>query len=248
MDNLPFVTDSLEGIEEDYQELYSKQDDGSFKFQKPQELLNAKKHEKEKRQAKSSEVAEMQAQLKSIQDERKAEKDAISAEKQRIEMESHKKNGDFEALEKSWSEKTEKQKEEFETKLGQSREIIGELTVGQTAQGLATELAGEDAHLLLPVIKKRLRSEISEGKASTRVLDAQGLPSSLTLDELKSEFYNNTQYSRIIVGSRGSGGGANGSNAKSGGSAQKTMTRASYEALSLNDRPNLRKEGITLTE
>lgn len=248
MDNLPFVTDSLDGIDEDFKELYSKQEDGSFKFQKPQELLNAKKHEKTARQAKAEELAEMQTRMKVIEDDRKAEKDAAEAERQRIEMESHRKKGDFEALEKSWQEKNAKIAEDFQSQLDQRNSIIGNLTVGQAAQTLASKLAGEDAHLILPALKQRLRSEINDGRASTRVLDTAGNPSALTLDELRTEFYNDKQYSRIIVGSNGSGGGADGSNAKGGGSSQKTITRAAYEAIPLGDRPNLKAEGITLKD
>tara|TARA_R110000765_G_scaffold151328_4_gene253950 strand:- start:76 stop:822 length:747 start_codon:yes stop_codon:yes gene_type:complete len=248
MDNLPFVTDSLDGIDEEFKELYSKQEDGSFSFQKPQALLNSKNHEKQKGKETKAAFNEIQERMKALEDERKAEKDAAEAERQRIEMESHRKKGDFEALEKSWQEKNAKISEDFQSQLDQRNSIIGNLTVGQAAQSLASKLAGEDAHLILPALKQRLRSEINDGRASTRVLDTAGNPSALTLDELRTEFYNDKQYSRIIVGSNGSGGGADGSNAKGGGSSQKTITRAAYEAIPLGDRPNLKAEGISLKD
>ena len=242
-DNLPLVADSLDGIDKEFQELYSKQDDGSFKFQTPKELLSAKQHEKKARQTNATEITGLKDQLNELINERKAEKDAIAAEKQRIEMEGHKKKGDFEALENSWKEKNATLESDFNTRLAASQSIIGDLTVGQTAQKLASKLAGEDAHLILPALKGRLRSEIVDGKASTRVLDVAGNPSALTLDELHAEFYNDKQYSRIIVGSNGSGGGADGSNAKGGGSAKTTINRAAFDAMDHSERGSFASKG-----
>jgi hypothetical protein len=246
--SLQLTVDSLDGIGKEYQELYAKQDDGSFKFQTPAALLRAKGHEKEARQEKAKELEALTERLTSMEADRKAEKEAIATEKQRLEMEAAKKSGDSEAIEKSYLEKLAKMEADHQASIAANHGIISNLTVSQDAQKLATRLAGDDAALILPHIKSRLKSEITDGHAKTRVLDASGNPSAFTLDELHDEFHNNKDFASIIVGSKGSGGGATGSNSKNGGAAQKTLTRSAYEDMPLGDRPNLRKEGITLTD
>jgi len=204
--------------------------------------------EKGHRKTAETSVKDFENRIGTIEEERKTEKKAIADEKHRLEIESHKDKGDWDAYKKSTDELRQKDKDEYTTSVKSLHSTISDLTVNRDAQKLANRLAGDDAHLILPVVKNRLRSEITDGKASTSVLDAKGNVSALTLDELQAEIYNDKQYSRIIVESNGSGGGVDGSSAKRGSSATKTMTRSSYEAIALADRPNLAKEGITLTD
>ena len=62
--------------------------------------------------------------------------------------------------------------------------------------------------LMSGAISARLTTEIVDGKATTRVLDQDGKPSALTVEELKKEFVANEKFSSIIVGSNASGSGA----------------------------------------
>lgn len=94
--------EAFNGLESHMQGLYTKQDDGSYQLDidglpntdglkaKNEQLLGETKKEREKRK-------ELEAQLAQIQ-----------AQKQKADEESHKKNGDIEALEKSYQAKLDK--------------------------------------------------------------------------------------------------------------------------------------------
>jgi hypothetical protein len=60
------------------------------------------------------------------------------------------------------------------------------------------------------------------------VLDSKGQASASSLDELKKEFVDNPRYSSIVVGTRATGGNANGStsaNGKAGDKKPQDMTQ-----------------------
>lgn len=87
------------------------------------------------------------------------------------------------------------------------------MTVGQTATKLAAELAiSGSADVLLPHIQSRLTVEIKDGAPSVRVLDLQGKPTALTIDELKQEFISNKAFAPLIAASKATGGGASTTN------------------------------------
>src|SRR5690606_28444155 len=97
------------------------------------------------------------------------------------------KAGDVEALNKSWEAKLAKREAELAEALKARDSQLMDLTVGATAQRLASDLAVPgSADVLLPHIKSRLRYE--DGK--TIVLDAEGKPSASTVDELANEIRN----------------------------------------------------------
>jgi len=248
MENLPLVTDSLDGIDEPYQGMYAKDEEsGKYNFQTPDALLRAKQREKDSKQEKSAELESLTERLKSLEDERKAERDAIAEQKRQLELDAAKKSGDWEAIEKSHIEQREKLQESLQAEIKRRDGMISDLTVNQEAHKLAANLAGENAAVILPHIQKRLKSEIGENGASTRVLSQDGKPSALSLDDLRNEFYNDKSFSSIIVGSKGSGGGADGSNGKGGGATGTTMKRSDFLAKPESERKSLIKEGINLT-
>ncbi len=109
---------------------------------------------------------------------------------------------------------------------------VYKLTVGQTAQTLASELSikGSEA-VLLPHITNRLQVETDEnGEVKVRVLDSQGKPSALSIDDLKKEFRGNVAFKPLIVASNASGSGASGGGS-GGGAAKKPSEMTTQERL-----------------
>lgn len=199
--------EAFNGLESHMQGLYTKQDDGSYQLAidglpntdglkaKNEQLLGETKKEREKRK-------ELEAQLAQIQ-----------AQKQKADEESHKKNGDIEALEKSYQAKLDKLNHDANHREQALKKQIYDLTVGQAANNLANELAIKgSANVLLPHIQNRLTLETSDDGQKIRVLDLQGNISALTLDELKQEFMANDAFKPLIAGNSASGGGAVGVN------------------------------------
>lgn len=124
------------------------------------------------------------------------------------------KTGDVEALNKSWETKLANREAEFAQALKARDSQLMDLTVGATAQRLASDLAVPgSADVLLPHIKSRLRYE----GGNTVVLDAEGKPSASTVDELANEIRNDSRFKPLIVASMADGGGASGS--RGGGAA-----------------------------
>lgn len=162
---------------------------------KVNELLGEKKSEAEKRRA--AELAAQQA----------ADEKARSA-------------GDVTALENSWRQKLTEQEQRFQSEIQGLTGSLNTLLVDNVANSLAASLAGEAAPVMLPHIKSRLAVEMQDGKPVTRVLDASGKPSALTVDELGAEFTGNKAFAGVIIGSKASGtGGAGGADKPAGGAS-----------------------------
>ena len=87
-------------------------------------------------------------------------------------------------------------------------------------------------------IKARLDLEIADGVPITRVLDAAGKPSALSLDDLKKEFVDNKSYAAIIKASDANGGGA-GPSSDGNGVPNKKLSEmtATEEAKFANENP-----------
>lgn len=125
------------------------------------------------------------------------------------------KSGDVESLTKSWQEKLTKREAELKAEVEKRDAQLMQLTVGATAQNIAGDLAVPgSAGVLAKLVRERLKYE--DGKVA--VLDAEGKPSALTVDELKKEIAEDPALAPLIAGSRASGGGAAG--AKGGGAAK----------------------------
>lgn len=137
-----------------------------------------------------------------------------AAEEAKIEA-AAKKSGNLEDYKKSQSEKTAKSDLEWQGKIDDLTKTLEATTIGRDAANLSARLFGGDSETFQHVVADRLAMVDSK----TMVLDADGKHSALTLDELHDELYNDKRYSRFVVGSNASGGGANGSSAKNGGGA-----------------------------
>ena len=198
---LQYKLETLEGLEEQFHSLYEEKDGAYFlkvSGAVPEDDLNGLKAS---RDALLAEKKEQQ---------RKAEE--AEAERLRVEREAQeelaRKNGNLEAIENSWKEKLAARETELSERLKVAELKNYELTVGRQAQELAGELAKPNAQrLLAKEIKERLTLD-EDG--NIRVLDLQGKPTALTIDELKAQLRADPTYQDIIVINNSSGGGASG--------------------------------------
>ncbi|MGK9155433.1 hypothetical protein [Acinetobacter radioresistens] len=207
---MKYQLENLDGVEESVKQLYEEKD-GKYVLKiegipEPEDLEGLKRKNQEFME--EAKVAKRKAKELEEQARQKEEENA-------------RKNGNIEALEKSWQEKLTKREAEL---LEQSKALesqVYQLTVGQTASTLANELAVSGcSSVLLPHITGRLQVETVDGQVKVRVLDAQGKPSAATIDDLKKEFRDNPAFKPLIAASHASGGGANGAN-PGGGAAKK---------------------------
>ena len=127
------------------------------------------------------------------------------------------KKGDIQTLEKSWQKKLEDQKSEYEGKVSKLTSHTTKTLVDNVATQIATKISNAPA-LLLPHIKSRLQADFEGDSPVTRVLDKDGKPSAMTVEELAAEFVANKDFSAIITASKASGGAGRSSN-QNGGSA-----------------------------
>jgi hypothetical protein len=209
---------------------YKKQDDGTYVLdveglEDTGALKRAKDHEKELRK-------QAQAEAKKALDDL----NALHAE-----YDDHKtKGGSKEAeLEKAWQAKMAKREKELTAQLDLTQNALRNTMQETVATSLAAELAGDNAEIILPHIQRRLKADIVDGKAVTKVLGPDGEVSATTIDELKKEFFTNARFAAVIVGSKGSGGGAGGSRKGSGGAAKKlSEMTATEEAQFANENPS----------
>lgn len=224
---LKVTVDSLDGLDDGVKSLY-KEENGKFR-------LDLDGYEdttglKAQRDALLNEKKEAQRKAKEAEDAVKA-----AAE------EAARKNGDVSALEKSWQEKLAATENNYKNQNESLTKQIHGLTVGQTAIKLASELAiSGSADVLLPHIQSRLTVEIKDGVPSVRVLDLQGKPTALTVDELKQEFISNKAFAPLIAGSKAAGGGAS---TGGGGGAAKTMKRDQFESMNPSQKMDFIKSG-----
>lgn len=166
-------------------------------------LKRAKEHEKTRRQ-------KAEAKLKDVEDTLSSTKDELD------ELVSSKL--DNPSLEKKWQKKLDDRETELSGTITNLNGEINRLLVDNVADKMARDMS-DSPSVVLPHIKNRLTIEMTDGKAVTKVKDADGELSALTLDELQKEFEGNKDFASVIRGSKGSGSGAGGS--KGGGNVQK---------------------------
>lgn len=176
---------------------------------KVNELLTEKKTEKAKRE--------------------EAERAAAAAAEEKA-----RKEGDVTALENSWRQKLTDLENGYKSQIEGLNGSLQTLLVDNVATTLAADLSGDAAPVLLPHIKSRLTVEMQDGKPVTRVLDANGKPSALTVDELGDEFRNHKAFAGVIIGSKASGtGGAGEPQNPAGGAAGITGNSLVSEAANI---------------
>ena len=198
---LNYKVESLEGLDENLHSLYE-QKDGAY-FLKVSGVVAESDLEgiKANRDALLAEKKEQQ---------RKAEE--AEAERQRIEREAAeeaaRQKGDWQALEDSYKAKLAERETEFANQADALRKQVYKLTVGEQAIKLAAEISKPHTQQIMSrFIEERLTLDENN---NVRVLDLQGKPSAMTIDDLKAEFKANAMFQDIVVINNSSGGGASG--------------------------------------
>lgn len=160
-------------------------------------LKRAKEHEKKARQDAEKQVKELLDRSEKVQEELdEIRRGAIP-------------KGDVEKLEGSWKEKLTKLQTEMTGQLDAAYGTLQRLLVDNVAQSVAQKISNAP-DLILPHVKARLKAEKTNDGYVTRVLDAEGKATALTVEELQKELTQDKRFAPIIIGSKASGGGASG--------------------------------------
>lgn len=145
---------------------------------------------------------------------------------------------DVEALEGSWKTKVTAAEDAGKAKVAELEAVIASTTVSATAAEISQMFLAPTA--MVPMIRSRLKSEITNGVAVTRVLDKNGQPSAMSIDDLKNEFKADTTLAAVVVASKASGagaGGEQGGSAGAGGKKLKDMNDAERTKLFRENKP-----------
>lgn len=120
------------------------------------------------------------------------------------------KGEDVANVEASWKSKLEEATNAHTESVKNTLKALKNVTHDRAASELATKLGvdGDAADLLKPVIEKRIKVELDGDRAITRILDAEGKASALTLADLETELRAEKRLSRLIGVSLASGSGA----------------------------------------
>ena len=139
------------------------------------------------------------------------EKARTKREAEQAALEAAKKSGDLESLEKSWQKKVETTEQELRSEIKAYESMLASVTSGAEARRLAADLAlPGHADLLMPHIAGRLTTEIRDGKPTVRVLDRDGTPSAMTIEDLRKEIAGTELFAPILAGSKANGAGTAG--------------------------------------
>lgn len=170
-----------------------------------------------------------------------AEKGQAKSEAQKAAEEAAKKAGDVDALEKSWQEKLDSAVSEKDAQIAKLQATVGDMTSGAAARKMAADIAlPGSADVLMPHIERRLKTEMGDGGAIVRVLDRDGKPSALSIEDLQKEISEDKAFSPLIVGSKATGAGEPGGK---GNPTAKTVTREQWDEMGDKDRMDFVKDG-----
>ena len=151
----------------------------------------------------------MQSKLNTLLDETKAAKKAKEEAEAKAKAEAEeaaRKNGNVEALEKSWGERLAQSEAAYKAEIEKYHGQVSKLMVTNEAQALATKLFGKNAALLQHHITNRLSLEKGEnGDFKTRILDAEGKPTAHTVADLEKEFAGKDEFKSFLVTTKATG-------------------------------------------
>lgn len=221
-----FKVESLEGVDEKFHELYE-QKDGAY-FLKvsgvvPESDIDGLKASRD------ALLAEKKEQQRIAQE---AEAEKLRIEREALE-EAARQKGDWQALEDSYKAKLAEKENEFSSQAETLRKQVYKLTVGDQALKLASEISKSHAiGIMTPFIEQRLTLDENN---NVRVLDLQGKPSAMTIDDLKQEFKASAMFQDIVVANNSSGGGATGGG-NGGGAAKNPKEMTEQERIDLYNR------------
>lgn len=178
-------------------------------------LKRAKEHE-----AKARKTAE--DALKTAQDALNAKEDELNGMREGAIP-----KADVAALKASYDKKIADVTTAKDTEITGLRGSLDKHVLQGTVDKLAVELFDKNATIGKPHIAGRLKIELENGEHVVKVVDKDGKPSASTVDDLKKEILQDKTFAGILVGSRSSGGGANGGQ---GGSGAPSGNNTSFDA------------------
>ena len=223
---LNFKVDSLSGMDESLHSLYEEKDGAYFLKVSgvvPESDIDGLKASRD------ALLAEKKEQQRLAQE---AEAEKLRIEREALE-EAARQKGDWQALEDSYKAKLAEKENEFTSKADTLRKQVYKLTVGDQALKLASEISKSHAiGIMTPFIEQRLTLDENN---NVRVLDLQGKPSAMTIDDLKQEFKANAMFQDIVVANNSSGGGATGGG-QGGGAAKNPKEMTEQERIDLYNR------------
>lgn len=112
------------------------------------------------------------------------------------------------ALEAAYKAKEKALKDKHAIDLAAKDKQLSTILVDNRALELAQKISTAP-ELIVDLIKKRLKPDLTDPEnPTTQVLDAAGLASTLSIEDLGKELVANPKYGAIMIGSNGSGGGA----------------------------------------
>jgi hypothetical protein len=128
-----------------------------------------------------------------------------------------KREGSIADLELSWKQKMDTAITEKDVTIQKRDAALHKLLAESHADSLAREISTVPK-VMKDQLLKRITVEYDDtGEPKTRVLDAAGKISALTLEDLKKEVLADKDFSPILIGSRASGGGAGRGGSGTGG-------------------------------
>jgi hypothetical protein len=185
-------------------------------YEDPAALKRAKDHEKKARQDAEKLAADLKTQLEAAIEERDGIlKGAIP-------------KGDVDKLEGSYKQKLAAREKELSDQIGALNGQLTTMLVDNVATGLASKIS-TSPEVILPHIRARLKAEQVDGKFVTRIIDGEGKPTALTIQDLEKEFVANKAFAPIITGSKASGGGAGGGGSGGGAPGKIDYTKSPKE-------------------
>lgn len=225
----------LDEVEEAYRSQYVEDGDG-FRldvegYKDPAPLLRAKQHERDAHNATKEALREAQEELETAREE---------LESLRARKGGKKDDEALAALEQSYKDKIVKLETKFAAREKELMAHLERTHRTEVAAKLASELS-DSPELLQRFIEERLAFELGASGPETRVLDSDGNPSALTLDELRDEFKQDKKYAAIIRGSAASGGGAS----NTGKHASGALNVDAFAAMKEPERVKLFRENPT---
>lgn len=193
--------------------------------QDPAALLNAKNYVNE-------ENKQLKAKIASIETEKQQALDDAAAAKA-------KKSGDFDAYKQQTDAQLAKIQQDHLNEIKIRDEALLRNALNSTAMQIASEISGDHAHLMAPVVQQRLSAEMENGIPKISVKDTLGNVSPTSnVETLKKELKSDPRNATIITQSKASGSGAPGSQPSSVITDGKKFSDFSPAALS-----ELRKSG-----
>lgn len=172
----------------------------------------------------------------------KADADAAIAEAVKAAEAKARKDGDFEAMDKSWGEKYAKLEADNKTTNDTNAAAINKLTAGATVKDISAAMALKGSEgIFEQIISNRVGVEMRDGNAIVQILDKSGKPSAATIDDFKKELLADAALKPLLAGSQGSGGGA--ANQNGGAGSSKTVNLSGWNDMSTAERGEFSNNG-----